>query len=72
MKINISVDEWVKNHIGQPRSDEYKVGLKFFYTRKTNNLTKTKFNMPYRIGTAQADAFLAGYSAGQIFWDAEQ
>lgn len=70
--ISLIADKWVENHIGQPRSDEYKAGLKLFYERKTNKLTKTKFDMPYQVGTAQADAFLAGYSAGQIFWDAEQ
>ena len=48
-----------------PRSDAYKLGVSELLT---NRVLGVPFRCPYKIGTAEADAFFAGGDEGQMIW----
>lgn len=48
-----------------PRSDEYKAGVRAQLARLIEG---TPLRYPYRMGTAQADAYFAGMDEGRDVW----
>jgi len=48
-----------------PRSDAYKVGAREILMCRTIG---TKYACPYKLGTAEADAFFAGSDEGNRIW----
>lgn len=48
-----------------PRSSEYKQGVRAMLERKINGTT---IPLPYDLGTAQADAYMAGWDEGARIW----
>lgn len=65
----MSVDEMMADVFGRPRdprSDAYKAGMRATFDRKKNG---RKVTCPYRIGTAEADAFFSGTDHGALIWD---
>jgi hypothetical protein len=48
-----------------PRSNEYKRGVRAMLERKINGKT---IPLPYDPGTAQADAYMAGWDEGRRIW----
>ena len=53
----------------EPRSDEYREGVRSaLRDRASQNPPYSYRECPYRLGTAQADAWLAGYHEGTIIW----
>lgn len=54
----------------EPRSAAYKAGVRDLLTRRINGLTApwSRDFVPYPMGTAEADAFLAGHDEGKQIW----
>lgn len=54
----------------EPRSAAYKAGVRDLLTRRINCLTPpwSLDFVPYPMGTAEADAFLAGNDEGKQIW----
>lgn len=53
------------NRPRDPRSDAYKLGVRELLKCKTMGV---KFHCPYRMGTAEADAFYSGSDEGNRIW----
>lgn len=56
--------------VGNPRSPEYKAGALYILRRKAGEIPQA--DCPYRIGTAQADAWFAGSWEGHDLWASAQ
>ncbi|AHA21497.1 TPA: hypothetical protein L6A15_05710 [Pseudomonas aeruginosa] len=52
--------------VGNPRSPEYKAGALYVLRRMAGEIPKAE--CPHQIGTAQADAWLAGSWEGVDLW----
>ena len=50
-----------------PRSPEYQAGTR---AALEHSIERKDFDMPYKVGTAAADAFFAGIEEGKSIWRA--
>lgn len=50
-----------------PRSAEYKAGVR---AALEHRIERKDFDMPYKVGTAAADAYFAGTDEGKAIWRA--
>lgn len=55
----------------EPRSDAYKLGVMAVLIYRVAGININK-NCPYKIGTAEHDAFLYGGDEGNSIWKAQQ
>jgi hypothetical protein len=53
------------NTVRDPRSDAYKLGAKELLKHRAMGV---KFRCPYKLGTAEADAFFSGSDEGRMIW----
>jgi hypothetical protein len=63
-----TVDELMKRAFDvprDPRSAEYKAGVRSILTLRLGGVAKP---FPYRLGTVEADAYLAGQDEGNRIW----
>jgi hypothetical protein len=57
------------NRPRDPRSDAYKLGVRELLA---NRVMGVNFRCPYKLGTAEADAFFAGSDEGRTIWQKHQ